>query len=250
MSPTLTIVRRELKSSFDTPMPYVVLCLGLPVLAWYFFAVFEGGFWQANRASMTNLVMLDARLVAIFSAVLTMRVMADERRTGTLEMLITLPLRDHQVILGKFLGTWLVVLAALGVTLLFPVMMFVWPWKLGVLDWGPVLSGYLGLLLSSAASVSIGMLISSLTESQTVAFVITLVVLGLLHVSGDAVQSVETPTRFWQVFRSTVDFISFDTRLASLARGLITTRDILYFASIPIICLMASFAALERRKWS
>src|SRR5690349_8300014 len=107
MSATLTIARRELRASFDTPVPYVVLCLGLPVLGLLLFQS-AGGFWQANRASMEALMIFLGYGIAVLAPVLTMRVMADERRSGTLEMLITLPVKDHQVILGKFLGTWVV----------------------------------------------------------------------------------------------------------------------------------------------
>lgn len=244
MSPTLTIAKRELRANFDTPVPYVVLCLGLPILAAFFF-FYGGGFWQANRASMESLIMLTARGVAILASVLTMRVMAEERRSGTLEMLITLPVKDYQVVLGKFLGTWAVVLAAVAVTLLFPIMMFKWPWQLGPLDWGPVRAGYLGIVLSSAATVSLGLLISSLTESQVIAFFVTFALTALLFVSGMAIDSVDN-----EKARLVIAFISFDARLSSLARGLVTTRDVLYFISIAVICLMASFSALERRKWA
>jgi ABC-2 type transport system permease protein len=244
MSATLTIAKRELRASFDTAVPYVVLCLGLPVLALFFFRT-TGGFWQANRASLESLILYVSRGVAVLASVLTMRVMAEERRSGTLEMLITLPVRDHQVILGKFLGTWAVVLLGVLGTLLFPLMMFGWPWKLGPLDWGPLWAGYLGILLSSAATVAIGMLISSLTESQVIAFFVTFAVTLVLHLSGAFVDSIEYP-----LLRRIVAFISFDAKIATLARGLVTTRDVLYFLSIAVMCLMASFHALERRKWA
>ncbi len=244
MSATLTIARRELKASFDTPVPYVVLCLGLPVLALFFFKS-GGGFWQGNRASMTELILYVSRGIAVLASVLTMRVMAEERRSGTLEMLITLPVKDYQVVLGKFLGTWLVILAALAFTLLFPIMMFKYPWNLGALDWGPVAAGYLGIVLASAAAVSLGLLISSLTESQVIAFFVTFAVLALLFASGMFVDGIDH-----EQLRLVVAFISFDARLSSLARGLITTRDILYFVSITVLCLMATFRVLERRKWA
>lgn len=246
MSPTLIIARRELRANFDTPIAYIVLCLALPALAFEFFFAPDRGFFQANRASMTTLVEMTSKLVVALATILTMRVMADERRTGTLEMLITLPVKDHQVILGKFLGTWAVVLAAIALTLLFPLMMFVWPWHLGALDWGPVFSGYLGLVLSSAACVAIGMLVSSLTESQVIAFIVTALLLSFLHVTNYLVGVAED----WPKVRFALEFVNFDSRITSLGRGLVTTRDILYFLSIPVLCLMASFRALERRKWA
>ncbi|NUP08497.1 MAG: ABC transporter permease subunit [Polyangiaceae bacterium] len=245
MSPTLIITKRELRSNFDTPIAYIVLCLTLPALAYAFFLRRGQNFFEINRASMTTLIELTSMLVVALSAILTMRVMADERRTGTLEMLITLPVKDYQVIIGKFLGTWFVVLAAIALTMLFPLMMFVWPWKLGNLDWGPVMSGYLGLVLQSAACVGIGMLVSSFTESQVIAFIVTAIILGFLHVTNYLIDSTDT-----QSIRVALDFVNFDSRITSLAQGLVTTRDILYFVSIAVLCLMGSFMALERRKWA
>jgi ABC-2 type transport system permease protein len=130
-------------------------------------------------------------------------------------------------------------------TALYPIFMFRFPWHLGALDTGPVWSGYLGLGLYSAAAVSIGLLMSSLTESQIIAFLITWAALAVLSVLG----------RFAKVFppgagREVLTFISFDARLALFSRGQINTRDIVYFLSITIGCLMAAFRALERRKWA
>lgn len=241
---TLTIAKRELRANFDTAVPYVVLCIGLPVLALFFFRT-SGGFWQANRATLESLILYVSRGVAVLASVLTMRVMAEERRSGTLEMLITLPVKDHQVILGKFFGTWLVVLLGVAGTLLFPLFMFVWPWNLGPIDGGPLLVGYLGIILSSAATVAIGLLVSSLTESQVIAFFVTFAITLILHLSGAFVDSIDYPP-----LRLVIAFISFDARIATLARGLVTTRDLLYFASIAILCLMGAFHALERRKWA
>ncbi len=178
--------------------------------------------------------------------VVTMRLLAEEKRTGTLEMLITLPVRDHEVILGKFLGAWGLVLVLIASTAVYPLFMFKFPWHLGALDGGPVLAGYLGLVLYSAAAVSIGLLISALTDSQVIAFFITFAIFVSLHIFASfGVDGVQTP---W--LRSVISFVSFDARLAPFARGLINTRDVIYFLSITVGCLMAAFRALERRKWA
>ena len=123
--------------------------------------------------------------------------------------------------------------------------MFGFPWHLGSLDTGPVISGYVGLVLYSAAAVSIGLLISALTESQVIAFFITFVVLFALHFMAFGLDNMQN-----QYIRNVIAFISFDTRLAPFARGMINTRDVVYFLSITAGCLMASFRALERRKWA
>src|SRR4051794_14282241 len=102
MSATFTIAKRELRSSFDSPLAYVVICLGLILMGVFFFFV-NGGFWQADRASLSQMFTLAPRgLSLVIIPVLTMRLLAEEKRSGTLEMLITLPVRDHEVILGKF----------------------------------------------------------------------------------------------------------------------------------------------------
>ena len=173
------------------------------------------------------------------------RLLAEEKRSGTLEMLITLPVKDHAVILGKFIGAWGLVLVLIIATALYPLMMFKFPWHLGALDSGPVISGYLGILLYSAAAVSIGLLISALTDSQVIAFFITWMVLVLLSFLGLLGENMPASAA-----RDVITFVSFDTRLAPFARGQIITRDIVFFLSITVGCLMASFRALERRKWA
>lgn len=243
MSTTLTIARREFRSNFDSPLAYVVICLGLVLLGLFFFFM-GGGFWQADRASLAQLFVWAPRGISfLIVPVMTMRLIAEERRSGTLEMLITLPVKDHEVILGKFLGAWGLVVLLIASTAFYPIVMFWFPYHLGALDTGPLLSGYLGLLLYSAAAVSIGLLFSSLTESQVIALFLTWAVLCVMQFIG-----LVEPSN--PVARSVVAFISFDTRLAPFARGMINSRDIIFFLSITVGCLMASFRALERRKWS
>ncbi|AKT41943.1 ABC transporter permease [Chondromyces crocatus] len=249
MSTTLTIAKREFRSYFDSPLAYVVVCLGLVLLGIFFFLVggnFLGGtFWDVGRASLTKMFEAIPRYLALLIIpVVTMRLLAEEKRSGTLEMLITLPVKDHEVVLGKFIGALGLVLVLIFATALYPILMFVWPWHLGALDTGPVISGYVGLVLYSAAATSIGLLISALTESQFIAFVVTwivLIVLQFVGLLGDV---------FGSEVRNILYFISFDTRLEPFARGMISTRDVVFFLSITIGCLMAAFRALERRKWA
>jgi ABC-2 type transport system permease protein len=245
MSPTLTIAKREFRSNFDSPLAYVVICLGLIMLGFLFF-FYNGGFWQADRASLGQLFFwLPAGLSVLIVPVVTMRLLAEEKRSGTLEMLITLPVRDHEVVLGKYLGALGLVLVILLATLSYPLFMFWGWWHLGSLDSGPLLAGYFGLILYAAATVSVGLLFSTLTDSQVIAFFITFFVLGALVVLGNFANSIPFPA-----VRTVASFISFDARLASFARGLINTRDVVYFLSVTVLCLMASFRALERRKWA
>jgi ABC-2 type transport system permease protein len=240
------IAKREFTSNFYSPLAYVVICLSMVLLGIFFFMVWGGGFWQADRATMAQMFVWAPRgLSLVVVPVVTMRLLAEEKRSGTLEMLITLPVRDHEVILGKFFGAWGLVLVLLLSTLLFPLFMFKWPWNLGALDTGPVASGYLGLFLFSAAAVSIGLFVSTLTESQVIAFFITWVILLGFTFFGLAADQIGN--RF---LRDIAAYVSFDARLAPFARGMVNTRDIVFFVSICFGCLMASFWALERRKWA
>jgi ABC-2 type transport system permease protein len=240
------IAKREFTSNFYSPLAYVVICLSMVLLGIFFFMVWGGGFWQADRATLGQMFVWAPRgLSLVVVPVVTMRLLAEEKRSGTLEMLITLPVRDHEVILGKFFGAWGLVLVLLLSTLLFPLFMFKWPWNLGALDTGPVASGYLGLFLFSAAAVSIGLFVSTLTESQVIAFFITWVLLLAFTFFGLAADQIGNP-----FVRDVAAYVSFDARLAPFARGMINTRDIVFFVSISFGCLMASFWALERRKWA
>jgi ABC-2 type transport system permease protein len=245
MSTTLTIAKREFRSSFDSPLAYIVICIGLVMLGVFFFFVQD--FFQLDRATLVGLFELAPRgLSLVIIPVVTMRLLAEEKRSGTLEMLITLPVRDHEVILGKFLGAWALVLVLIASTTLFPLMMFWFPWRLGALDSGPVWAGYLGLACYSAAAVAIGLLISAFTESQIIAFLVTWAVLTILAFLGMGANKVLGAG----TARDVLTFISFDARLAPFARGKIVTSDIVYFLSIAVGALMAAFRLLERRKWA
>jgi ABC-2 type transport system permease protein len=245
MTAALSIAKREFRSYFDSPIAYVVICIGLAALGLVFFNL-NGGFWAAGRASLTQLFAQVPRgLSWLVVPVITMRLLAEEKRSGTLEMLITLPVRDHEVILGKFLGAWGLVLVLIVSTAIYPIMMFGY-WDLGAIDTGPVISGYVGLFVYSGAAVAVGLLISALTESQIIAFFITFVALFLLHALGSSLTLDILPPKAETV----VAFISFDTRLSGFVRGMINSRDVIYFLTITAACLVGSFWALERRKWA
>jgi gliding motility-associated transport system permease protein len=244
MSTTLHIAKREFRSYFDSPLAYVVICVSLVAIGALFF--FYANYWQGDRATLTPLFSFMPWGLTVVVAVITMRLLAEEKRSGTLEMLITLPVRDHEVILGKFIGACGLVLLLLAATLAYPLMMFWWPWHLGAVDWGQIFSGYLGLTLYSLAAVAIGMLFSSLTESQVISFFLTFVLLGMLQFVVGPAGDVSNVA--W--IRTITSYVSFSTRLAPFARGVINTRDVVFFVSIAVGCLMASFRALERRKWA
>jgi len=244
MSPMLIIAKREFRSYFDSPLAYVVICLSFLVLGAFFFLV-GNGFWQVERATLSRMFELAPYgLAFLVVPVVTMRLLAEEKRSGTLEMLITLPVKDSDVILGKYLGALGMLMVLVVATAIYPLAMFWQPWNVGPLDTGPVYAGYLGLFLFSATTVAIGLLISSLTESQSIAFFLTVFVLLFLWLLGRMAAFVGGAPGI------VMNFIAFDTRLSGFWRGLIDTRDVVYFVTVTATCLVIAFRALERRKWA
>ncbi len=241
MSTLFTIAKREFRSYFDSPLAYVVICLSFFGLGLMFFM----GFWDVGRASMQRLFeYMPAGLSIVVVPVVTMRLMAEERRSGTLEMLITLPVKDSDVILGKFLGAFGLVMVVVLASLAYPIMMFLAPWNLGPLDPGPVVSGYIGVILFAAAAVAVGLLVSSLTETQAISFFVTFFVLGAFWFASALAD------RFFGGAADLLHYVSFQSRMSGFMRGLVDTRDVIFFFSITALALMVSFRALERRKWA
>src|SRR5882762_2578758 len=243
MNPTLTIARREFKSYFDSPLAYVVICLSLLMLGVAVF-IWPGKFWQVDRATLSSMFeAIPTGLVLLIVPVVTMRLVAEEKRSGTLEMLITLPVRDSDVIIGKFLGAFGLVVVLVLSTALYPLLMFKF-WHLGAIDIGPLFSGYFGLILFSFAAVALGLFISSATESQVIAFFFTFIVLALLYFVGELAEHV--PNVLGTVFRT----LSFREHYSQFERGLIDVRDVLFFLSSAALALVLAFRALESRKWT
>ena len=244
MSPMLIIAKREFRSYFDSPIAYIVICLSFFALGLMFFFL-NGGFWQLDRASVSRLFeSTPMGLSFLVVPVVTMRLLAEERRSGTLEMLITLPVKDSDVVIGKYLGALGLVLVLVLSTLAYPLAMFWRPWNLGPIDGGPIASGYLGMVLFSCAAVAVGLLVSALTESQAVAFFITFFVLGALWLFGDLA------SKAGGTLAIVLNYVSFQSRLNNFWRGLIDSRDVIFFLSVTVLSLMVAFRALERRKWA
>jgi ABC-2 type transport system permease protein len=240
----LIIAKREFRSYFDSPIAYIVICLSFFALGLMFFFL-NGGFWQLDRASVSRLFeSTPMGLSFLVVPVVTMRLLAEERRSGTLEMLITLPVKDSDVVIGKYLGALGLVLVLVLSTLAYPLAMFWRPWNLGPIDGGPIASGYLGMVLFSCAAVAVGLLVSALTESQAVAFFITFFVLGALWLFGDLA------SKAGGTLAIVLNYVSFQSRLNNFWRGLIDSRDVIFFLSVTVLSLMVAFRALERRKWA
>ena len=242
---TMTIARRELAAYFNSVVTYIVIGASMIALGLYFF-MYKGGFWQVDRVSMARMFEFLPYALCFVIPLFTMRQLSDEKRVGTIELLITMPVKDSEVILGKYVAALTVVTMQLGLVVLYPLAMFKWPWHLGELDWGAFWVGMLGLFFLSAAGTAVGLMYSSFTESQILSLFASILTLGSLYAIGQlsAVESLQG----WP--GDAISFISLQSRFEPFARGLLDTRAIVYFVSITVLCVVVSFHALERRKWA
>lgn len=241
-----TIARRELAAYFNSAITYIVISASMLGLGLFFY-MYKGGFWQVDRVTMQRMFdFLPFALCALVIPLFTMRTLSDEKRIGTIELLITMPVKDSEVILGKYVAALAIVAVQLGLVVLYPIAMFKWPWHLGELDWGAFWVGMLGLLCLSATGTAVGLMYSAFTESQILSFFATMLTLSLLYALGN-VSAVES-LQGWP--GDAISFISLQSRFEPFARGLLDTRAIVYFVSLAVLCLLVAFHALERRKWA
>jgi len=229
------IFRRELRSYFNSPIAYVVIVVFLAIIGWFF----TSNLFLVNVASMRIVFELVPLIFLFFVPAITMGLLAEEKKSGTLELLTTKPVRDLEIVLGKFLAAWVLLAAALAPTLLYVFTLM----PLGDIDLGPVITGYIGLLMMGGVYIGIGIFASSLTENQIVAFIATfLVVLGFYLMDKVLIYAPEG-------FASTMEFLAIDYHFSNIARGVIDSRNIIYFVSMLGFSLLLATASLERRKW-
>lgn len=231
----LAIFRRELRSYFNSPVAYVVIVVFLVIIGWFF----TSNLFLMNIASLRVVFELVPLVLLFFVPAITMRLLAEERKSGTLELLTTKPVRDSEIILGKFLAAWILLAAALLPTLLYVLTLAL----LGSPDPGPILTGYLGLLLMGAVAIGIGLFASSITENQIVAFIIAFLILLILFLMDKVLMYVP------EGLASTIEFLGIDYHFGNIARGVIDSRDVLYFLSLLTFSLCCATVSLERRKW-
>ena len=235
MSRTLTVAQRQFRSYFNSPAAYIVggvVLLFVGVLFW-------PPFFLMGRASVREMFKFISWSLVFAAPAITMGLIAEERRSGTIELLITMPVKESQVIVGKYLAAVGLFAVILLTTLPYPLSVS----TLGNLDWGPVWSGYAGMFLQGAAMVGVGLMASSWTDNQLIAFFIALA-FGLFFVV----------VGFFLPFMpagaaSVLEWLSFDYHFESMARGVLDSRDVIYFASIIGFSLMLAFRALESRRW-
>jgi len=240
MSRVKSVALRELRSYFHSPIAYIFLLAFAGAALFTFFNV--KAFFARGQADLRGLFEALPLLTLLLVPALTMRLWAEEAKSGTIELLLTLPAKDAELVSGKFLASW--ALFAVGLLLTLPLALTVS--TLGHLDWGPVIGGYVGALLLGAAYLALGQFVSALTENQILAFILALVGAMTLYGVGTELFTGLFSDRTAAVLRA----LGTGSRFASISRGVLDLRDLLYYASLTLFFLGLSVGALRARRWA
>jgi len=245
---TWLIARKELGTYFSSPIAYVIMTAFLVFTGLLFIDSISGAFREATMRSffagesvggILGDTINGAFVLLLLGPVLTMRLLAEEAKLGTIELLLTSPVRDFEVVLGKFLSALVIVLILLALTLYYPIMLglFAEP------DPGPIVSGYLGMALLGALFLSVGMFASSLSSSQIASAVIGMVILLMFWFINEASDF------FSGLPADILNFVSPRRHFTDFARGLVNTDTIIYFIALTAIFLFLTIRVLEARRW-
>ncbi len=256
MRNVLTIAARELKSYFVSPIAYVVLTGFLLLGGWFFFNLLarfnllltiysaQQNPQVLQRLNLNEFVIAPllhnlSVVLVILVPVITMRTLAEEKKAGTYELLLTSPLRISEIVIGKFLGSFVFVAIMVALTGVYPLILFAY----GNPEIGVVLGGYLGLLLLATSFVAVGVLTSSFTENQIIAAVSCLVSLLLLYIiawpADNAGETVGALLRY----------VSLTEHFAQMVKGIIDSKDLVYFATVIVLALFLTHRSVESIRW-
>ena len=231
---TFTIAWMESKIYFSTPGAYVVSAMFLVLTGIFFVSDISAPFAEASVRGILNWASF---FLAFLAPLLTMRLLSEEQKLGTLELLLTSPVRDWEVVLGKYLASYLILVATLALTLYYVLLLYIF----GEPDTGPVLSGYLGLLLHAGAALAVGLLGSSLSGNQVVAAVVGIAILLLLDFVDRALVG--------GTAGDVLNGFSLNLHIADFTRGVIDTENVVYFLSLAAVFLFLTIRSLETRRW-
>ena len=248
------IFKKEMRLYFTSPVAYVVLTIFLVIAGYFFYNIFAF-FTLASMQSAMNPAMArdmnvtDSVLRPLFSNIsvillllmplITMRLFAEERRSGTIELLLTYPVRDGAVLVGKYLAALALYALMLALTLLYPAIVVYF----ARLEWGPLMTGYVGLLLMGATFIAVGVFASSLTENQIVASITTFGILLIMWIIGWSADSVGGP------WGKVLQHLSILERNDNFAKGVLDTKDIVYYVNFIALALLLTLRSLEARRW-
>jgi len=233
----LTIFWKEFRGYFNSPVAYIFIISFLVFTNWLFFK----GFFLLNQSSLRSFFSILPWVFMFLAPAVTMRSWAEEKKLGTVELLMTLPVRDYEVVLGKFLASFIFLIVTLLCTLPLPLTVML----VGNPDIGPIWGGYLGAFLMGGAYLAIGCFASSLTENQIVAFIIAIFLCFALLITAENLVIMNLPAALVPVF----SFLGLGAHFDSIGRGVIDSRDIVYYISVIGFFLFLNGLSVESRKW-
>ena len=231
------ITKRELNSFFDSLVSYIFIVVFLGISG-FFTWLLGSDIFLIGQATLQPFFSIAYFSLFFFIPALTMRMVAEEKRIGTIELLLTKAVSDWQVILGKFFACLILIAVALALTLPY----YITVWALGPVDHGAVLCGYLGMIMMSMAYIAIGLFASSITNNQIVAFLLALLIGVFFLIIFNVLSGSFTGT-----VGQLLSFLSMSTHFDSISRGVIDTRDLFYFLSITFFGLMLAETSLSKR---
>lgn len=227
------IMKKELLSYFTTPIAYIVITVFLIISGWFFFSTF----FLYGQAEMRGFFQLLPIILSFIVPAVTMRLFAEEKNTGSFEILMTLPVSTEHIVIGKLLAGTVFVMLMLLPTLFYAVSIAI----VGSLDPGPVIGGYLGAVLLGGAFSSIGIFSSSLTKNQIIAFIIGICICLILTLIDKFLFFLPAPLLGF------FEYLGADYHFRNISRGIIDSRDILYFLSVIAVALIGTTKILEER---
>jgi len=245
------IAQKELRSYFSSPMAYIVIGFFLLPFGVFFYLYLHdfvsrslqmaqfGGAMNINQQVIRGVLQNASVIILFIMPMITMRTYSEEKRSGTIELLLTSPVSDFEIILGKFFGALGLYVAMLAVTLLYIAVLFVY----GNPEWRPLAAAYLGLLLMGGAFVSLGLLISSTTGNQIVAGVVTFVVFLMLWIIGWFADSAG-PT-----IGPITQYLSITEHFDDFAKGIIDTKHVIYYLSLITFGLFLTSKSVDTERW-
>jgi ABC-2 type transport system permease protein len=231
----LAVGEREIRSYFVSPVAWVVTAVMIAMWGFLFGIIIP----QSRQADLRPVLNNFSVTFLLAGPLLTMRLIAEEARSGTLELMLTQPIRDVELVIGKYLGSVTFLAFMLAMTLYFPFLLQMF----GNPDRGPIIGGYLGVLLQGMAFLAIGLMASALTQNQIIAAAVTFVALLMLWLS-DALSR-----QFSGVAGQVAQYISITKRFEDMPRGVIDTKDIIFFLTVIAVCLFVTTQIVSARRW-
>jgi ABC-2 type transport system permease protein len=233
MRQAIPIFKKEFRSYFVSPIAYIVIAIFLLVTGWFFFATF----FLIGQANLRNFFSLLPIIFSFVIPAITMRLVSEELNIGSYEILLTMPVTLSDVVIGKFLAAVAFVIAMLVPTLAYPITVA----ALGQLDWGPVVGGYIGAILLGSAFSAIGLFASALTRNQIIAFIVGMAVCFILALIDKMLFFLP------RSMLGVLAYLGADFHFQNISKGIIDSRDIIYFLSVSFIGLHSAYLALREK---